>query len=110
MSASPPYDILTWKTTAVANRTITLPAGSYALHTQNNQRGTIVVSGAASGTATITAVTTGKALAHHQGLLSSGTFVTGEFDLVLTNTTTLTVTCASGAGVGTTSYEVEDTV
>lgn len=65
------------------------------------QRGTITITGAATGTAAITAVTTGKTELDNLGNQPAANLDTLLARLVLTNTTTITATRSSAAATNT---------
>ena len=88
-----------WNSITLANRSVRV--------IRSIQRGTIVLSGVASNTATITAVDTTKSRLCLLGLLTDQTAADRiHTHLVLTNATTVTATRGLGTGDVTVSFEV----
>ncbi len=103
--------ISVWTQVPVASRTITLPAGSYAIHVTSNQRGNINVAGASTVTAAVSSVTITRSHMGYGGNDSTDNDVSkGSIRLSLTNATTVSADCAvATATASRVSYEVEET-
>ena len=106
-----------WTQIPVASRTVevntktgfSLTAGSYSVRASSTQGGVVTDTAAASGTATISSVTTTRARVGYNGAQLTGTPSTADVfsnRLELTNATTVTTNRTTGTGTATTSFQV----
>lgn len=88
-----------------------LTAGSYTVHAQNNQPGTIFWDAATSNTGAISPVTLAHTVVHNLGTSSGGSTTDRVASKVVATTNILLTASSVGTGSGNTlSYIVEDTV
>lgn len=99
-----------WQQIPIANRTVTIPAGSYSVRPSSTQLGSIVMVSLSVNTAAISSVTTTRTTLGYTGVKnytgSAALYSAVGSLLVLTNSTTVTASRGDSTGTTTLGYSI----